>query len=401
MQDLTHFALLAAAMRDRSVWDEFEASGEATRAGEELDPFVDAVREFYATDPQVASCDVALLGAATVGVTRDPKRRDQLQRTLDGLAGSEVSVKNAKLAVRGLRKRRVSEELATKLLIPSKDGPEAITALIDEYTGLSIVENPEDLPEWTEGSLVDLLGPPSVPIFPKSLGSAMRGGLRRGHHMIVFARPEMGKTALAMNIACVAASKGCKILYVTNEDPVRDLMMRALVRFTGDPYDVVLGDIPRALEMARGYGSELLTFREMTPGTVAEVDRLARKVRPDLVVVDQLRNLAGGKTENMTQRLDATAQGLRNVAKRNACAVISLTQAGDSARNKAVLDDGDVDNSNTGISAGCDVLIGMGATPAMVDAGERRLTRIKNKLGGAHGYSDVRFDPITLSFRDH
>jgi KaiC/GvpD/RAD55 family RecA-like ATPase len=220
--------------------------------------------------------------------------------------------------------------------------------------------------------------------------------------MTVFARPEIGKSAFAINVAVMAASRGkARVLYLSNEDPVRDLMLRALVRFNGVPHDEVLKDLHGAVLRARQYGADRIVFRDMAPGSLAEVDRLVRRYKPDLLIVDQMRNMGTGKTgENMTQRLDSVAQGLRNIGKRNACAVLSVTQAGDSARDKAILDDGDVDNSNTGVSAGCDVLIGIGATAIMREAGERRLCIIKNKLGGSHGYADVRLDPLTLAFRD-
>ena len=403
MSDLTHFSLLAASLRSRAAWDEFEAAGEAENSPEDLLPFIVAVREFYATDPSATSVDEGLLTATTVGVTRDPKRRETMQGTLAALLVADVSVPNARAAVRALRARRVGEALATRLLLPSKDGPEAVRTLLDEYIGLQTPDERDDAPQWALETLAPAMGTPRIPVYPRSLGSRLRGGLWPGHHMTVFARPEIGKTAFALTIAVMAAANGkARVLYCTNEDSVRDLMLRALALFNRTSQDEVLRDLAAAIETARKYGAERILFRDMAPGSLAEVDRLARRYKPDLLVVDQMRNMGGGKAaENMTQRLDAVAQGLRNVGKRHGCAVLSLTQAGDSARDKAILDDGDVDNSNTGISAGCDVLIGIGATQVMQDAGERRLCIIKNKLGGTHGYADVRLDPVTLAFRDH
>lgn len=400
MTDFTHFSLLAASMRDRDVWDAFDASGEAAKAPEDLAPFVEAVRAFYTTDPNVRAVEPSLIGAATAGITRDPKRKEAMRATLAALTSAAVSVPNVKAAMRAVQSRRVGEALATKLLIPSKDGPTEIAALMDEYIGLQSAGERDDSPDWSAEALADVLGEATVPIYPRSIGQRLRGGLRPGHHMIVFARPEMGKTALALHMAVMAASRKANVLYCTNEDAVRDLMMRSLMLFNRQSFEWTEKNTGQAIMVARGFGADRIRFHDMAPGALAEVDRMVRKTRPDFVVIDQLRNMAGGKTENMTQKLDSLAQGARNIGKRHGCAVLSLTQAGDSARNKAVLDDGDVDNSNTGISAGCSVLIGMGATPAMMEAGERRLTFIKNKLGGAHGYADVRFDPLTLAFRD-
>lgn len=402
MNEPSHFALLSASLKSRDVWDAYDASGETANAGEDLEPFVTAVREFYAADGKAASVDPALLWASTVTSIRDPKRREAAGRVLDALNNANVSVPNAKAAVRAVTARRVSEALATKLLIPSKDGPTEILGLIDEYLGLQNTGDRDDAPAWSSESIAPALGKPRIPIYPASLGRMLRGGLWPGHHMTVFARPEIGKSAFALNTAVLAAYRGnAKVLYLSNEDPVRDLMLRALVRFTTRSHEEVLKSLPDSIALARSFGADQITFRDMSPGSLAEVDKLVRRYKPDLLIVDQMRNMGTGKSaENMTQRLDSVSQGLRNVGKRHNVAVLSVTQAGDSARDRAILDDGDVDNSNTGVSAGCDVLIGIGATQIMREAGERRLNIIKNKLGGQHGFVDVQMDPITLAFRD-
>lgn len=401
MNEQSHFSLLAASLRSREVWDAYDASGETANAGEDLAPFIEGVRGYYAADGAATSIAPELLEATNVATIRDPKRREAAQRIMTNLIAANVSVPNAKAAVRAVQARRVSEALATKLLIPSKDGPTEILGLIDEYIGLQAAGDKDDAPAWSSETLAPAMGQPRIPIYPLGLGRLLRGGLWPGHHMTVFARPEVGKSAFALNAAVLAASRGgANVLYLSNEDPVRDLMLRALVRFNNKGHEEVLKDLPSAVAQARRYGAERITFRDMAPGSLAEVDRLVRRYKPDLLIVDQMRNLAGGKSENMTQRLDSTMQGLRAIGKRHSVAVLSTTQAGDSARDKAILDDGDVDNSNTGVSAGCDVLIGMGATPIMRDAGERRLNIIKNKLGGQHGFVDVSLDPITLAFKD-
>jgi hypothetical protein len=139
-------------------------------------------------------------------------------------------------------------------------------------------------------------------------------------------------------------------------------------------------------------GIENLRIRELSPGSLAELERLVRLEKPAVLIVDQLRNVKA-KSENMTQRLDAVAQGVRALGKRYKMATISVTQAGDSARGKAVLDDGDIDSSNTGIPGAADVLIGIGMTEEMDAAGLRMLSICKNKITGWRGSFQVRIDP--------
>ena len=402
MAELNHLTILAASLQSREVWSELESSGELAHVGDDLVVFADALREYYATDVKAQSADPDLIEAATVGVTRDPKRAEVMRHTMELLRAAPVSVPNARRAVRLIATRRVSEQLATKLLLPKKDdaGP---MDLIDEFLRLQTADESDEAPQWSRESIAPALGAPRVPIYPRSIGRHLRGGLWPGHHLTVFARPEIGKSAFAINTAVMAASRGkAKVLYLSNEDSVRDLMLRALVRFNGRGQEDVLLNLDECIAAAKRMGADRLLFRDMAPGSLAEIDRLVRRYTPDLLIVDQMRNIGttGKNADNMTQRLDAVAQGLRNIGKRHGCAVISVTQAGDSARDKAILDDGDVDNSNTGVSAGCDVLLGLGANAIMREAGERRVTFIKNKLGGTHGYADVSLDPVTLAFRE-
>jgi hypothetical protein len=83
---------------------------------------------------------------------------------------------------------------------------------------------------------------------------------------------------------------------------------------------------------------------------------------------------------------------MRNIAKRRRVVVISVTQAGDSAANKSILDMGDVDFSNTGIPATADLMIGLGASFDDVKAGRMVLSLCKNKIGGRHAVIPVMVD---------
>ena len=66
--------------------------------------------------------------------------------------------------------------------------------------------------------------------------------------------------------------------------------------------------------------------------------------------------------------------------------VVSVTQAGDSAEGKAVLDMGDVDYSNTGIPSQADVMVGIGANKTHKEQGEVVFSLPKNKVSGIHEY---------------
>ena len=116
------------------------------------------------------------------------------------------------------------------------------------------------------------------------------------------------------------------------------------------------------------------------------------KYKPDVLVLDQLRNL-NMHQDNYVLKLEEAATQARTWAKKYSCVVVSVTQAGDSASNKAVLDLGDVDYSNTGIPAQADVMIGLGANDHHARNGELVISLPKNKVSGNHEYFTVGVEP--------
>ena len=112
------------------------------------------------------------------------------------------------------------------------------------------------------------------------------------------------------------------------------------------------------------------------------------KHNPDVVVVDQLRNLIARGKVTKTEALENIAKELRGIFKEKDVVGVSVTQAGDSATDKAVLTMGDVDYSNTGIPGACDVMIGLGMDPN----GNTFATLAKNKISGNHSTVAITLD---------
>ncbi len=134
-------------------------------------------------------------------------------------------------------------------------------------------------------------------------------------------------------------------------------------------------------------------LKGLAPGTPREITKELEQHRPDVLVLDQLRNL-DMKNDHFTQALEAAAKQARAWAKRYDCVVVSVTQAGDSASGKSVLDLGDVDSSNTGIPATADVMLGIGATENHTARGEVVFSLPKNKVSGRHEFFSVQTHPM-------
>lgn len=351
-----------------------------------------AVAEWYTNDAQASRVDSELLAEQVATRANGPKHAKSARELVRELAAQDVSVANVAEYVRAAGLERLGHELAAKLVSGRADREE-ILAKLEEYRGLhesgSGAGEVED--EW-RGLIQRRVDPAKKwRVTPKALNDVLGGGVLPGHNITIFARPEAGKTALAITMACGFARRGKRVLYVGNEESVDDLRVRAMCNLLTVSAAELMADPAARENEAIAKGASNLFFRELSPGTIVELERLVRALKPHVLVVDQLRNLRV-KSDNFTQQLDKAAQAIRALGKRYGLVTLSVTQAGDSARNKPVLDDGDIDSSNTGIPGAADVLIGMGVNDGLKSVGQRVLSLCKNKVSARHEHFTVYLD---------
>lgn len=188
------------------------------------------------------------------------------------------------------------------------------------------------------------------------------------------------------------ARQGLLTLYIGNEDPIDDINMRIVNRLSGMVKADVLKNPDKADALAREQGYESIILQPLAPGTPREITKLLEEHKPQVLVLDQLRNL-NMHEDNYVLALENAAKQARQWAKRYSCVVVSVTQAGDSAAGKAVLSLGDVDYSNTGIPAQADLMVGLGASDKHAQNGEIVFSLPKNKISGNHEYFACAVEP--------
>jgi len=381
--------LIAASIHSRAAFDTVAASDEPASFTGDLATIWRTLRDYYDRDRLVESASVDNLAALAVSGLADGKKRKKLGEAIAEIAASAVSPDNVREAIREVRRERLGTRLAVALSArkPREEVDSLIAAWQETFAPV------EEEKELTYEDVLKRSVDPStrLTVYPLRLNKELKGGMLPGRHMIVFARSELGKTACAITMAVGFAKKGHRVLYLTNEDQAADLMIRAIMAFTKTPQEQITSET-LAEALRKGLGN--IRVVDICPGTVAEIESLVRKYRPAVLITDQIRNVLHGKVENTTQRLDAVAQGIRAIGKRYGLVPVSLTQAGDSARDKAILDDGDIDSSNTGIPGAACVLLGVGATQEMRKDGTLMFTLCKNKIGGTHNSFTVRLDPL-------
>jgi replicative DNA helicase len=168
----------------------------------------------------------------------------------------------------------------------------------------------------------------------------MTSGFQKSDLVILAARPSMGKTSFAMNIAENAAiddgkTVGIFSLEMSSEALLQRLLCsRAIVDAhkmrTGSLWADDMKKVARAME-------ELATapiFIDDTPGiSLSEMRAKARRLKQsrgalDLIVVDYLQLMSGGskRFENRTQEVSAISRGLKAIAKELQVPVVALSQ---------------------------------------------------------------------------
>lgn len=170
----------------------------------------------------------------------------------------------------------------------------------------------------------------------------LTSGLQASDLVILAARPSMGKTAFAMNIAENAAVLDGKVVGVFSLEMSREaLLMRMLASCAQvDSRNLRQGfltkDDMRKLTQAMEQLMQAKLFIDDTPGiSVSEMRAKARRLKQqeglDLLIVDYLQLMSavpiGGKRfENRTQEVSAISRGLKAIAKELKVPVIALSQ---------------------------------------------------------------------------
>lgn len=392
--------IITAAIQSREAFEKVETfvqEGDFTEQGALLWKHI---RDYYSRDRACGSVDVETLHHRVGASVSSEKHRTAFTALINEIAGARVSPENIVHDFLSLKREGIGAKLATALL--SGEAEES-RKLLEEYnkwdaevtepsseeSGVLVAPSLEEITKTYDSSEL-------IKLWPSSLNNRLDGGLLRGHHVVVFARPEMGKTLFLINAVAGFLAQGLVVLYVGNEDPITDIVLRVVCRLTRRDKFTVLADPKDAYATALTFGYGNLVLAGLSPGTPKEIEKLIEHHRPDILIIDQLRNLNVGsnaKNGNYTQQLEQAATAARNLGKKHDVLVLSVTQAGDSASGKAVLDMGDVDSSNTGIPAQADVMVGIGATQEDEQVGRRIISLPKNKRSGKHEFFPVRIDP--------
>lgn len=384
-------AILASAVKDREAFDELliaSIDNDLTDLGKIV---WKEIKEYYGADPK-ATCVTDDVLYSALG----RKYEKHVEKIKDFLSSAPaVSPANVVKEVFELKLEATRHKMS-QALVAGKD--DDYLKLREDYDRL---KRGEMEVEGTASEVVvsksldSILATHStankIKLLPKALNVATDGGAIKGNHIVVFAPTEMGKSLFCLNMAYGFLKQGLRVMYGCNEDPQDTMLLRLFYRLAGMTKAEIELNPAQAEKNAIASGYNNLIYVDLQPGTELEIRDLVEEYQPDVLMVDQIRNL-DMKESNKVISLEKAAVMMRNIGKSTPLLAVSITQAADSATGKVMLDRGDIDFSNIGIPGTADLMIGIGADGDMEMRGQRCINLPKNKLSGEHQPMRVLFD---------
>ncbi|WP_339363688.1 replicative DNA helicase [Vallitalea maricola] len=172
-------------------------------------------------------------------------------------------------------------------------------------------------------------------------------GLQPSDLILIAARPSMGKTAIALNMAQHAAIKENAATAIFSLEMSKEQLVNRLLCSEAmvDAQKVRTGDLEDEDWAKIASGSSVLSnapiYIDDTPGiTVSEMKAKCRKLKLekglDLILIDYLQLMSGnGKTESRQQEISEISRSLKALAREMEAPVVALSQLSRACESRA------------------------------------------------------------------
>lgn len=351
-----------------------------------------------------------LLDLANLFMANNPKEKEFYEGVFTTLATYEPKMDTVLKLLHSIKTKKILREISIKSY-EAAEGKISLDSVLDLLKTLEppAVEAIED--EFVTDSLEDLIHDiytaPGLrwrlPSLNKHLGS-----LRKGDFGFIFARPETGKTTfLASEVSYMAEQVNNPVIWFNNEEGGKKVKARV--------YQGSLGlDL---IQLMNNPAKHQETFIEKTHGQFKlkdktgihknEIESICKRLKPSLIVFDQIDKIMGFDADREDLRLGAIYIWARNLAKQY-CPVIAVCQSDGSGEGVRWLTMANVANAKTSKQAEADWILGIGAIAEAGYENIRFLHLSKNKLTGdpdtvaqdRHGKWQCLIEPSIARYKD-
>lgn len=290
------------------------------------------------------SCDVISLGDALRGKVADcmPYLNSMAQSTPSAAnIGRYASIVRDKAVKRGLI--RLGREVAEQAMNSPEEGATLVdqaSSALEKLARARLRAEPVLAKDELTAHIEELQRRESGEVKAISTGfpavdDKLNGGIRRGELVVVAARPKMGKTAFALNVACNAAFDH-SALVLSMEMPKSQLHDRNLATLGKIPLEHLLKPAMMTDQDWAGLTNAMVKIGGMRlhqddQGGLRLIDvrmkakLVKRKHGLDLLVVDYLQ-LMDGDGDNRNAQIEGITRGLKALAKELDIGIMLLSQ---------------------------------------------------------------------------
>lgn len=162
-------------------------------------------------------------------------------------------------------------------------------------------------------------------------------GLKKTDFIIIAARPSMGKTAFALNIASyLAVKKNVPLVFFSLEMSSTQLLQRIFSSYGIIPYEnMKTGNLSNAewdqlIKITDDVAASQLVINDTVGLNVMNIRSIARKLKQEknieLIIIDYLQLIQSTKRENRNQEISEISRSLKLLAKELDIPIIALSQ---------------------------------------------------------------------------
>lgn len=230
------------------------------------------------------------------------------------------------------------------------------------------------------------------------------GPLCAGDFVIVAARPDVGKSALPISLAMAPGGwchQGARVHILANEEKFERHKLRAISAVSQMTKEDVKADPFKAHEAWNKVKGNFRVFDGMG-WSMDRIDAYCKRVKPDILVLDQLDKVeVGGSFTRTDEMLGEAYRQAREVAKRHDCVVIGLSQLSAEAEGKSQVHHSMLAGSKTAKAAEADLILCIGKHPPQDNAEpdkHRFICTTKNKLSGHYGTDVTILEPSLSTY---
>lgn len=388
--------LLSTFIQDREAYAQVEALVQGTDFSDVGRIILSQVAAYYQKDQEAGSCDVPTLKAR---IQRKYKKQAEALHTYIDMLPATVSTSNILEELLDQRKIITESRLGNLLLDPSHSDND-VAAGVEQWLQIEDMKQRLHAPEVSLDD--EILGPSPeqiievqgqyefLPVLPGKLNQMVQG-VARGEHVVVFARPETGKTGFCVNMAAGWIKRGMKVCHIGNEETIMSILTRYIARLTQSSFTMSdLQDAPLVTRLLGELKEPLsrLMVKRMNPGSEREIRKVIEEFQPDVVMVDQILNL----NEKSMEGLARSSGMMRRLGGEYGVIMVSVTQADEASEGRTHLKLHNIFMSKTAVQGDADLLIGLGASADYVQADLLHINvlKAKGRPPGSHGDFAVR-----------